>query len=67
VLRELRQRDEAIAEYRKAIEIDPKDANAHYALGLVLGDLGQRAKAIAEYKAAIALDPHLVAPISLRK
>ena len=49
----------AIAEYHKAIELDPKDASAHYNLGVALYDKGQLDDAIAEYKKAIELDPKL--------
>jgi tetratricopeptide (TPR) repeat protein len=61
VLRGRGQRDEAIAEFRKAIEIDPKLAAAHSNLGVVLLDPGQRDKAIAEFRKAIQLDPKVAA------
>ena len=54
--------DEAIAEYKKAIEINPNDAMAHNNLGLAyLGlvylDIGMYDKAIAEFKKAIKVSP----------
>ena len=49
--------DEAIACYRKAIELDPKLATAHINLGTALKDKGQLDEAIACYKKAIELDP----------
>ncbi len=49
--------DEAIACYKKAIELDPKLAKAHYNLGDALSGKGQVDEAIACYKKAIELDP----------
>ena len=49
--------EEAAAEYRKAIELDPKYAAAHNNLGLVLYAQGKREEATAEYRKAIELDP----------
>jgi tetratricopeptide (TPR) repeat protein len=57
----LGRRDEAIAEYKAAIALDPKFAFPHNGLGNVLRDLGRLGEAIAEYNAAIALDPKLPA------
>ena len=51
------QLDEAIACYRKAIELDPKNATAHSNLGNALRAKGQLDEAIACYKKAIELDP----------
>ena len=49
--------DEAIACFRKAIELDPKLAAAHNNLGDALADKGQLDEAIACCKKAIELDP----------
>ena len=49
--------DEAIACYRKAIELDPKYACAHNNLGNALSDQGKLDEAIACYRKAIELDP----------
>jgi tetratricopeptide (TPR) repeat protein len=49
--------DEAIAEYKKAIELDPKNAPAHNNLGNALRQKGRLDEAIAEYHKAIRLDP----------
>jgi superkiller protein 3 len=38
-LRDQKKLDEAVLAYRKAIELDPKDADAHSNLGKVLNDL----------------------------
>ncbi len=52
-----RKTEEATAEFRKAIEIDPRDADAHYNLGLALADQHKAEEAIAEYRKAIEIDP----------
>nr|WP_306422129.1 tetratricopeptide repeat protein [Nostoc sp. CHAB 5715] len=49
--------DEAIAQYRKAIQLDPKDADAYYNLGIALKNQGKLDEAIAQYRKAIQLDP----------
>jgi serine/threonine-protein kinase len=53
------QVDEAIACYRKAIELAPKSAMAHNNLGSALGRKGQRDEAIACFRKEIELDPKL--------
>ncbi len=55
--------DEAIAEYRKAIELDPKFAAfGHNNIGNALRDKGRLGEAIAEWKKALELDPKLAYP-----
>jgi tetratricopeptide (TPR) repeat protein len=51
------QIDKAIAEHRRAIELDPKLAAFHNDLGNALTDKGQLDEAIACYKKAIELGP----------
>src|SRR5262249_54824544 len=51
-----RQWDEAIAEYREAIDIDPKYAEAYYNLGRALWAKRKVDDAIAAYRKAIAID-----------
>jgi superkiller protein 3 len=51
--------DEAIAAYRKAIELDPRFALAHSNLGNALLDQKKPDEAIAAYRKAIELDPNL--------
>jgi tetratricopeptide (TPR) repeat protein len=50
------QLDEAIASYRKAIELNPKRAGTHYNLGIALAVKDRLDEAIASYQKAIALD-----------
>lgn len=50
--------DEAIAEYRRAVEIDPSHAWTHNNLAAVLREQGKLDEAIAEYSAALEL-PHV--------
>ena len=49
--------DEAIAEFRTAIRLQPDDAVAHYNLGIALAAQGKLDEAIAEYRTAIRLKP----------
>jgi serine/threonine-protein kinase len=49
--------DGAIRSFKKAIELNPKDAVAHYYLGNALYGKGQLNEAIACYLKAIVLDP----------
>jgi lipoprotein NlpI len=49
--------DEALSDCSKAIEIDPKDANAFYGRGNAWRAKGHNDRAIADYDDAIQLDP----------
>lgn len=62
-LRALRQNrdDEAIAFFKRAIEIEPRNAQAHYLLGAEHAQLGLRDRAIAEMSQALELEPGLTA------
>jgi tetratricopeptide (TPR) repeat protein len=51
------QLDEAMAEYRRAIELDPKGASSHYKLGICWHARGRLDEAMAENRRAIELDP----------
>lgn len=59
ILHEQGKREEATAEYCKAIVLDPKYALAHNNLGRVLYEQGKRGEATAEFRKAIELDPKL--------
>ena len=61
ILADQHKTEEAIAEYRKAIEIDPRYAAAHNNLGIGLRVQGKTEEAIAEYRKAIDLDPRYAA------
>ena len=54
----IRKYDEAIAEGKKAIELDPNSANAHGSLGHVLLMSGMPQEAIPILKRAIRLNPY---------
>ena len=57
--------DEAIEAYRKAMELDPKDAKPHGNLGALLCDvLGDYEGAAACFRKAIELNPKLVTAYS---
>jgi tetratricopeptide (TPR) repeat protein len=49
--------DKAIADFTKAIEIDPKDADAHYNRGVAWQRKSDYNKAIADFTKAIEIDP----------
>jgi protein O-GlcNAc transferase len=49
--------DEAMANFRKALEIKPNYAEAHYHMGLALADKGRLADAIASYRKALTIKP----------
>lgn len=51
--------EEAIAEFKTAISVNPNYAKAHYCLGVAYdGNPSKQAEAIAEYKAAISINPN---------
>ncbi|MBB5340721.1 tetratricopeptide repeat protein [Tunturiibacter gelidoferens] len=52
--------EEAIAEYQKAIELDPKDTHAYYDWGIALDSEGKQEEAIAKYQKTVELDPKYV-------
>ena len=49
--------DEAIAQYRAALEIEPDFAEAHNSLGVALARMGRINEAIAEFQEALRLRP----------
>jgi tetratricopeptide (TPR) repeat protein len=49
--------EEAIAAYRKAEVLEPKDAEPHLSAGVLLEKDGKSSEAIEEYKQALTLDP----------
>jgi len=55
---EKNQLPEAIEQWRKALEIDPDDAAAHFSLAASLSGLNREREAVEEYRKACALDPH---------
>ena len=48
----------AIADYNKAIELDPNHASAYYNRGCAYGEIGAYDKAVADYNKAIELNPN---------
>ena len=51
------QIDEAIAQYRKALEIEPNLAEAHNNFGVVLGQSGRFGEAVAHFQQALKSKP----------
>ena len=49
--------DEALREYRRALELNPNDGNTHQWLGLTLSWMGRHDEAIVELKRAVELEP----------
>ncbi len=48
----------AVADYRRAVQLNPNSAEAHHLLGSEYTHSGLHEKAIAEYRASLLLDPH---------
>ena len=57
---ELKEYSEAIADYDKAIELDPKLAPAYYNRGITYRELGKEEEAKKDFKKAQELDPTLI-------
>ena len=51
--------DDAISSYKKALQIDPKDAGSHYNLGFAYVKKGLYNEAVLETESALKLDPKL--------
>ncbi len=51
------QLDEAVAQFQKALEINPNDAEAHINLGNALFRKGQPDEAIAQFQKALEINP----------
>ena len=49
---------QAIADYSKAIQLNPGYAEAYYSRGCAYDGIGEYDKAIADYKKTIELDPN---------
>ena len=49
--------DEAVLQWRKALELNPDDSKAHFNLGYSMFERGELDKAIEEYRRACELDP----------
>src|SRR5689334_21433305 len=49
--------DQAITNYRKALELQPNDALTHYDLALALKYKGDNAGALQEFQTAVSLTP----------
>ena len=56
-MRDLKRYEEAEAAFRKAIELNPSDAEAYSNLGNLLNDLKRYEEAEAAYRKAIELNP----------
>lgn len=57
VLKAVGEKDAALVAYRRAIELDPKFAQAHLNLGMLQHETGQSETAIASLKKAIEIQP----------
>jgi tetratricopeptide (TPR) repeat protein len=44
--------------YEKALELNPRHAQAHFNLGSILAEQGKKAAAIEHLEQAVALDPN---------
>jgi protein O-mannosyl-transferase len=52
--------EEAMACFRKALQIDPASKVSHYNLAVALSSKGETEEAIAEYRKTLAIDPNLI-------
>ena len=57
VLENMGRKDEALAQFRKAVSIDPNHVQAHNKLGYMLYRLGRADEAMTHYQRALALKP----------
>ena len=55
--------EEAIKDYTKAIELDPKDAEAYNNRGTEFSSLGKSEEAIKDYTKAIELNPQYMSKL----
>ena len=58
--------DRAIADFSKAIELDPKDAETYFNRGYAYGHKGDYDRAIADFSKALELDPKAVVAYNSR-
>lgn len=58
VFLEANDRENAVASYRKAIELDRDNADAHFDLGVIYYNQGDYTNAEASYKEAVRIDPN---------
>jgi Flp pilus assembly protein TadD len=54
---EIDRLDEAVAEFRSALRIDPKSAKVLNNLGIALGSQGRMEDAIVQFRQALAVQP----------
>ncbi|PIQ76637.1 hypothetical protein COU78_05065 [Candidatus Peregrinibacteria bacterium CG10_big_fil_rev_8_21_14_0_10_49_24] len=59
-LRKQGRTQEALAEYEKALALDPDSKTAHFGLGILLAEQGNTSRAIQEYVLALETDPTYV-------
>ncbi|PIV27968.1 MAG: hypothetical protein COS36_03850, partial [Candidatus Altarchaeum sp. CG03_land_8_20_14_0_80_32_618] len=57
-MKNLKRYEEAEKEYREAIKINPKDADAHNNLGILLKNLKRYEEAEKEFREAIKINPN---------
>jgi len=51
------QHDQAVADFNKALEINPKDASAYYNRGMAYGEKNQLDQTIADFNKAVEINP----------
>ena len=56
-LTQLGRPDEAIERYRRALQLNPRDDNAHNSLGWTLASGGRIAEAVPHFQRALEINP----------
>jgi tetratricopeptide (TPR) repeat protein len=57
------QLDQAISDFTKALEINPRLAEAYYNRGIVYSEKGQLDQAISDFTKALEINPRLARPL----
>jgi len=62
--RDLGRTDDAAAAFRRATELDPDHAEAHYRLGVMMGLAERRSESVASFREALRVKPDWLQPMN---